>query len=640
MTASKLKSSFLFFILIATALIYWPGLTGTFLFDDYPQIVINANLDNVHSAQDIQRVLMSGNAGPGGRGIALLTFAAQKAIHGLNPYPFKLFNLAIHLVNGLILYFLAVQILTPSSERQTTNRRLLKLLPLAIALWWLVNPMGLTSVLYVVQRMTSMAALFTLTGLLLYVHFRRRHLESGRGNINAIVSLVLFTTLSYYSKENGLLTLAYAFLLETFVFRWAGILGPFGLREQRFGRTLLISGLIAVVVYLVFIAQLTAGYEGRNFTLWERWLTQTRVLWFYIYQILIPNIGWYGLYQDSFTTSQGLLTPLSTLFSIVGHVALMLLAYRLRNTAPLFSLGIFWFYAGHSLESTVFPLEMVYEHRNYLPMFGILLAVTSLPIHFGHWFEKYRQLYYVPALLIIAACLVTLMRAQEWGSPNYPLIAAEKNPSSSRANYDAGIALLALLKDHPELESKYWDQAESYFDRAIEAPNCDSISPFVGLINLYILKGIPVPEKYLIRLERQLREKPVHANTVFSVKMLNELLFEDSPSFTDKHAEKIYLTILNNPKASSLTHAHTSLAYAFLWRKRGDQQQQNYWMRHALELAPHINEFRMIYIAELIDEKNYGEAKKQVSLLRDRDPFRLFESQANSFDLTLERHGF
>ncbi|MCZ7654258.1 MAG: hypothetical protein M5R42_08160 [Rhodocyclaceae bacterium] len=119
---------------------------------------------------------------------------------------------------------------------------------------------------------------------------------------------------------------------------------------------------------------LWAGYALRDFSAVERMLTEGRVLWFYLGLILFPRLEALGLYHDDIAVSTGLIAPWTTLLALVGLFGLIWLAWRLRLRMPLTAFGLAWFLIGHGLESTFLPLEIAHEHRNYVPLFGILLA--------------------------------------------------------------------------------------------------------------------------------------------------------------------------------------------------------------------------------------------------------------------------
>ena len=137
-------------------------------------------------------------------------------------------------------------------------------------------------------------------------------------------------------------------------------------------------GLLAAMAYVYWSNPqwLWAGYDLRSFTLFERLLTEGRVLWFYLGLIVFPQLEHLGLYHDDIAISTGLFTPWTTLPALVGLAWLAFLSWWTRTRAPLVSFGIAWFLIGHAMESTVLPLEIAHEHRNYLPLLGILLAAA------------------------------------------------------------------------------------------------------------------------------------------------------------------------------------------------------------------------------------------------------------------------
>jgi hypothetical protein len=120
------------------------------------------------------------------------------------------------------------------------------------------------------------------------------------------------------------------------------------------------------------------GYANRPFTSTERLLTQGRVLFDYAASLVLPAGPEFSLYRDSYPLSTGLFTPWTTLLAWLGWSALAIAAIRLRRALPSFSAGIGIFLVGHAMESSIFPLLIYFEHRNYLPAIGLLLAVGTL----------------------------------------------------------------------------------------------------------------------------------------------------------------------------------------------------------------------------------------------------------------------
>lgn len=166
-----------------TAVLYAPGFSGSFLFDDELNITANERVQIESLSFDaLKQAAFSTKSGPLARPLSMLSFALNHYFHGLAPFYFKLTNLIIHLVTGLALFF-ALRLLLELFRRRhgvfTESHR--DWIVLAVAATWLLHPLNLTSVLYIVQRMTALAALFSLLSMVLYFYGRLRQFESKSG---------------------------------------------------------------------------------------------------------------------------------------------------------------------------------------------------------------------------------------------------------------------------------------------------------------------------------------------------------------------------------------------------------------------------------------------------------------------------
>ena len=135
-------------------------------------------------------------------------------------------------------------------------------------------------------------------------------------------------------------------------------------------RIVLIAPSLVLGLYLGKVAfdGFTNGLEGsRPWTLGERLLTEAHVLATYLDLLWLPQPFTTGLFNDAFPISHGLLSPTATLLGLILICALIASAWRLRRSHPAFACAILFFFAGHLMESSVIPLELYYEHRNYLP---------------------------------------------------------------------------------------------------------------------------------------------------------------------------------------------------------------------------------------------------------------------------------
>jgi hypothetical protein len=173
---------------------------------------------------------------------------------------------------------------------------------------------------------------------------------------------------------------------------------------------LVVSG----VVFCIFKAdRILGGYARRDFSLSERLMTESRVLVDYLGMLLLPAQQRMGFLHDDYVISKGLLDPSTTLLSTLLIVFLISGAILIRKKMPLVSLGILFFFAGHLLESTIISLELVFEHRNYLPSLGIFMAVAGL---LSYSVENKKAVAGFFAVVLVAILFITFNRVQTWSS--------------------------------------------------------------------------------------------------------------------------------------------------------------------------------------------------------------------------------
>ncbi|OYV38728.1 MAG: hypothetical protein B7Z83_03345, partial [Thiomonas sp. 20-64-5] len=461
---------FLPLILLLALLVYWPGLSGGYVFDDFGNLVDNAAFAQSALQAHFWHAIWSAHAGPLDRPLSMLSFAAQMVFTGMNPWPLKLANVLLHLFNGWLVWLLSVRVLGWMEQRAErpwlVGAPTLALLATAA---WVLAPIQLTAVLYVIQREESLASCVVLLGLLAYWHGRMRLIECRRGALAWIWgSLALGTGVAALAKETGVMLPAYAFVLEWVVLRGAlgPTLGPISPSPQ--GRAAVPrtgpNPLIPVFVVLLLLpgalglAWLLPGalngsaYAARPFTLSERLFTEGRVLVDYLRWIVLPSPDALSLYHDDIALSTGWLSPWTTAASWAFLAALLFAALGLRKRLPLFAFGVLWWFAGQSLLSTFVPLELVYEHRNYLPDWGVFLALFALLFTWSPPDAARRgtlRLLTVGAVsaLIALYALFTAIRAQTWGNPyRLAYFEATTHPQSPRASYDLGRMMLILAQ--------------------------------------------------------------------------------------------------------------------------------------------------------------------------------------------------
>lgn len=513
-------------LLAATALAYLPGLHGPFLFDDTTSITDNAALHLTSFAlPDLMRAAFSSQAGLLYRPISMLTFALNYTLFGNATFSFKLTNVIIHLINALLILWLTYRLLLNCRKRYrfAWSDNAITWAAVIITAAWALHPLNLTAVLYVVQRMTSLAALFTLAGTLAYVYGRER-MQAGRTGWPFVWLLTpFFGILGVLSKEDAALMPLFLLIIEWLLF-------GFHTREQRTSKNIVAFYLVGLVLpgligaaYLVH-HQFWTGYAGRTFTLPERVLTEFRVVLLYVKWTFFPDIRELSLYHDDIAVSTGLLHPVTTLLSLLALLALLALAFWQRHKRPLLCLGILFFFAGQMMESTVLPLLIAFEHRNYLPDYGLLLAFFSLlllPVEAAEKPKVRPALRWSLAILILPVLFTaTWVRSGEWANfLSFSYYEARHHPHSEEALYSLGHAYADLAMagqlHNPQVALQALSRA---------AARSQNIMPDVAMMIVGAKLGKPVNPAWEQRARMLLLAHPLSVMDVSSISNLVDCL--------------------------------------------------------------------------------------------------------------------
>ena len=421
----------LWLLLTVCVWIYWPGLDGPPLLDD------GANLREIYSldeSRDYLFDLVFGNrAGPLGRPLSMLSFGLEHLYAPDGIWGFKYHNLALHLLIGCLVVWLTLHLL-PLLARQTLSGHWSVL----VGAFWLLTPMFTSTTLYIVQRMTQMSALFCVLGLLVYV-VGRLQLERGlRRGWTLLASVFPCAAAAVLGKENGAVLLPLVVLTEWAC--WGGRIRaqPGATRALRMAHLMTFATCVAsaAVYFGITGRDFLGGYATRDFTLAERLLTQSRALWEYAFHLLLPMREGLGLYHDDFRVSRSLLDPWTTLPAAAGLLAVVTGAlWRLAAARGAVAYGILFFLLAHSIESTILPLEMYFEHRNYLPAVGIYLTVTVVLVRLRSAFDDCAPLVFAGvASWLLFAILNTGIQSALWSREVVLLSdAVHQHPGSVRA---------------------------------------------------------------------------------------------------------------------------------------------------------------------------------------------------------------
>lgn len=616
--------------LLIAMIVYWPGLEGYWLFDDYPNIVDNTGVQpHEVSVPALVRAALSSPASDFKRPLASLSFATNYLIGGLDPFGWKLVNLVIHLLNGVLVFVLMRLLLATASTptriaSKTTTDSLVAALTAA---GWMLLPINLTAVLYVVQREESLANLFVLAGLIGYVAGRQRMLACTTiaGNSDSpsngfwlcIASLIVPTAIGLLAKETAVMLPLYAFLIEWIVFgfrRHSEVsAGGVAKRNSR------LIGLFVCVLFMPMVAGLAwqiphvlnaANWATRDFSLGQRLLTEARVVCDYLVWTVLPTSQALSFYHDDFHISTGLLSPWTTLFSLFVLAALVVLIFRLRQRQPLIALGIALFLGCQLLTGTILQLELVYEHRNYFASFGVLLAVVP-------WLAKTAAdsvaWQWLRRAVLIGLMLwwtgLTSLTAYAWGDPlSLARELAERAPDSPRAQYELGRTY--IIYSHYDPASPYTKLAYAPLERAASLPE-SSILPQQALIFMNSRMGLPLKAPWWDSMIAKLKARKSGVQDESSLAALTQCAKDGACSLPTDRMVQAFEAALSHPGPSARLQATYS---DYAWNLLGDRPLGLSMIEGAVNSAPSEPAYR-ITMVRMLTSLGY-EAKARQALVQ------------------------
>lgn len=628
-------------LVLVTILIYLPGLNGDFEFDDGPNILDNTAIKiETLSRDSILSAALSGKSGSLGRSVSMLSFAGNYYFTQFEPFFFKLTNVLVHIFAGFGIYVFIRQLTLAIDKCANMQRRLMHahVVALTTAGIWLVHPLNVTSVLYVVQRMTSLAALFTFWALALYVFGRRKTLEAhhAAGFLLILAGLGPVTGLALMSKENGALAPYLMLCIELVVFRFVsphkGI--RFFLYALFLAMVLIPTG--AVILNFDRLAAYVAnGYTQREFSLTDRLLTQPQVLMFYLRLLLLPNAGVMGIYHDDFPVSNSLAESFNTLFSIGAIFALFVAGILAIRRAPALAVGILWFFVGHSMESTFLALEMVHEHRNYLPIVGPIFAMAYYFWHPEFTALATRVKWFAMIAVVVVLSAVTFVRSMQWSNVvDHAAIEVHNHPNSDRANYSMGRIYFMLYSNAPSAEMARL--ANHYFSRAA-ASGSNSIYPLVAMIQMaYKARVEPDPAWVEMAAKRLQYARPWAPNMVALNNLVNCQMTQYC-RLADNDIATLLVAALTNPGASfNMKATAHSLLGGYYAVKLGNLESGLAHIKAAAEAEPDRIEYRLDLMRMYEAVNDLGAARAQLEAARNLDRWGLQKERLDAESALLD----
>lgn len=531
MSSGNSKRFYLFHLVILLAIIagYHNTLQSPFVLDDEGNILRNSaiQIDSL-GVESLKKVVSFSNP-PRTRPLAKLSFALNYLAGGFEPAGFHLVNICIHFLTAIFILRLFVWYLRKTGF---DGGDALRLAFLAVLIWAL-NPIQTNTVTYIVQRMTGMCALFFAASLYFYLQAREmggQGIQTGKAKRYLLYGASLMSwSLAMLTKEIAAIMPLILLLHEVFFFDGKALKDIRNIR-----RPFLLGGLVLLGALLVFLVPkfwvfILEGYDKRDFTLTERLLTQSRAVVRYFSLFLAPLPSRLTLFYD-YPVSRSLFDPPVTLWAIV-FLALLLIGSIVPATRrwKLIPFGILWTLSCLVIESTFIPLEMVFEHRFYLPSVGFSLAVTLLAFQTVSLISRERMLFNLfGACVVLIMVFLTYERNRDWRSElSIYADAANKAPGLTRAVNALGVAYVRAGDDR---------KAEQAFQRVMRMEP----GHVAALANLYTLYSERIrsaeAEKYLARLKQA-----VAAGAFQCRESSNLLLVAETLSGQERYDDAIFI---------------------------------------------------------------------------------------------------
>lgn len=390
-------------VLVLTYALYSQAFNSPWFFDDAPSLSALLSVQDTWTAWEY---IWSGIASELGRPLSNLAFLVNVNDWPENPSGFRRVNTLLHLFNGCLLFFLGMQSarLVPATRHKAT------IFAALLASLWLLQPLQFSATLMPVQRMTILSGSFTLAGLLIYVNGRERLIgERWRsGLIICSIGLIFGAGIGIFAKENAALLPFFVMATEFTIFRRLQNMVPVRLWNMWIFVFFILPAILLLGIIIYRWGGMEATYAMRNFDMLQRLASELVITWDYVRQTFIPISSELGPFHDDVSIHNPWSVP-PLLAGVAWLVALgIAIATRKKTSLPMFALV--WFWSGHLIESTVFPLELYFEHRNYISIIGPLAVLIGFSI-------SHRSTLFIPWLLLTVFSFSLWRVTSFWSEP-------------------------------------------------------------------------------------------------------------------------------------------------------------------------------------------------------------------------------
>ncbi len=387
-----------FFALISLSVlllaIYGNSFHAEWHFDDIGNIVENEKIRITNLTWSELSKSIYTKEGKLSRPVAYISFAANYYFGGLDEFGYHVVNVIIHLVAAFSLFLfimntLKLPLLRPQYGDNAYNIALLA------TFFWAAHPIHVHAVTTIIQRMASMAGMFYIMAMYFYLKGR-----TADRKVSAILCFGLSvgsTLLALGSKENVILLPLSILLYDVMLIQ--GLQN--GVSKKIVLTVLaLLAAISIVIIFSVDFSGLFEGYRLRRFNMAERLLTEPRVIVFYLSLLVYPQISRMALVHD-IDISRSLLEPPSTALAILFILGAVAYAVYSARKRPLLSYCIVFFFLNHLVEGSIIPLELIYEHRNYIPSMLFFVPIAIFLLSVLDYFSRRKSIQMMAVFAII-----------------------------------------------------------------------------------------------------------------------------------------------------------------------------------------------------------------------------------------------
>jgi protein O-mannosyl-transferase len=529
-------------IVLAGALVYGHTLGVPFYLDDFSSIFENPIIYGGGGLSEMWQYAPL-------RVVGYVTFAFNFQLNHTQPAGYHLVNILIHILAGLSLFVLIRGLLRTPVMLRGRSEKTLSLLPLFVALLFVVHPMQTQAVTYVVQRLSSLAALWVIVSLAFYVY--GRVVQSGGLKFLLFFLSLIFAILGFLTKQNTFVIPLLIIAVEI-VF--------FSATVSRMVWSVFVAGMAALLLWIVLASFI--GYEPFSFVSLDAhtretkdisrvtyFLTQTHVLWAYIKLFFWPV----GLHLEHDVNLVETIFTWKTVIAFAGHLLVIFLAVLSGRRFPIFCFGILFYYICHLIESSFIPIrDVMFEHRAYLPNAGLCLSSGWLLVSLSGKKNTIKIVVTLLSTAILVICgTLAWQRNEIWRDPiTLWHDSAINTPNKARPWNEYGKHLLQQGKTE-EAITVFQDTVERIHGKNVSAGTVMEETAAINLVIALEKSGQPkaalqVADDFLKRKAKPLNKSKILTNKGNLLFRLNRL---DEAELSYRQAIAIFknnLTTMNN----------------------------------------------------------------------------------------------